>query len=190
MYSKMSFLSVALLILSLISCSPSYNLPEYEKVELLKIDSLVILEVKPKYTLATSCLFFPSPDFIDVKSFETIYPDNLTSKDSIIGGYIAITQLITYPELSKQSMIEGNVMADILIDESGNTVDVKILKSIGGGCEEVVTKALLDTKFNPAKRNKRSVVSISRIVISFKLDEKLKKRFEYKKPDKIKSRKL
>jgi TonB family protein len=59
------------------------------------------------------------------------------SKDSMI---TYMYQNILYPDLAKSKLIEGEVLASFTIDKEGKVQDPKIIKGIGGGCDETVLK--------------------------------------------------
>ena len=46
------------------------------------------------------------------------------------------SQNLVYPEIAKRAEVEGKVILSFVIDKSGNITDIKVLKSIGGGCDE------------------------------------------------------
>lgn len=66
-------------------------------------------------------------------------------------GYEAIYKKIVYPELAKKAGIQGKVYLLVYINESGSVDDVKVVKGIGGGCDEVAIKAVKSAKFTPGK---------------------------------------
>lgn len=67
-----------------------------------------------------------------------------------IGGIEAIYKKIGYPTAARNSGIEGKVYVLIFINEGGDVDDVKVIKGIGGGCEEEVISAVKASKFKPA----------------------------------------
>ena len=87
-----------------------------------------------------------------------------------VGGIKAIQENIIYPEVAKKTGIEGKVFVQAYIDESGKVEKVKILRGIGGGCDEAAVKAVYKTKFTPAKMNGKYVKVQVSIPIVFKLN--------------------
>ena len=67
-----------------------------------------------------------------------------------IGGIEGIYKKIEYPNVAKMAGIEGKVYVLVFINESGSVDDAKVIKGIGGGCDEAVMKAVKDSKFKPA----------------------------------------
>lgn len=86
-----------------------------------------------------------------------------------IGGLYAIQSKIKYPEAAKNQGIEGKVFIQAFINESGNVDNAKVIKGIGGGCDEVALEAVKQTKFKPGKHNGKPVKVQVSIPIMFKL---------------------
>lgn len=77
-----------------------------------------------------------------------------------IGGYAAIKSKIVYPEIAKQSGIEGRILIWAQIDEEGNVVRMKVMKSLGPKVfDEAAMNAVRDVKWTPAK-NKGELVKV------------------------------
>jgi TonB family protein len=65
---------------------------------------------------------------------------------------------IRYPQMAKESGIQGTVYISFNVDEKGQVSDVKILRGIGGGCdEESVRVVKLMPPWNPGKENGKPV---------------------------------
>jgi TonB family protein len=88
----------------------------------------------------------------------------------VIGGLHSIQTKIKYPEIAKRAGIEGKVYVLTFIDENGNVLNAKIIKGIGGGCDEAALDAVYQTKFNPGKQDGKPVKVQVTIPIMFKLD--------------------
>ncbi len=75
-----------------------------------------------------------------------------------IGGFAAIQKNLQYPEIARKAGVEGRVVVNVLIDEKGNVVDTKILKSLGNnGCDEAAIAAIKSVKWKPAKQRDKPV---------------------------------
>lgn len=86
------------------------------------------------------------------------------------GGLPALFKKIEYPDIAKKARIEGKVYALVFVNENGGVDDVKIIKGIGGGCDEAVIKAVKASKFNPGKNGGAAVKVKLSIPVSFKLN--------------------
>ncbi|AFH50260.1 TonB-like protein [Ignavibacterium album JCM 16511] len=118
--------------------------------------------------------------FCLVISVSSIYSQAEVSSDD---GYLAFAQVmpepaeglpavikkIQYPTIAKQAGLEGKVFVMAYVDEKGNVDDVKVLKGIGGGCEEEVIKVLKSTKFKPGMNNGQPVKVKTSLSFAFKL---------------------
>lgn len=68
----------------------------------------------------------------------------------------AIPTLFPDPALSRAEApagVEGDVVVEITIDEAGNVIETKVLKSIGYGIEDKVVAALHNWHFRPATKD-------------------------------------
>jgi protein TonB len=86
-----------------------------------------------------------------------------------VDGLPAVIKKIQYPTIAKQAGLEGKVFVMAYVDEKGNVDDVKVLKGIGGGCEEEVIKVLKSTKFKPGMNNGQPVKVKTSLSFAFKL---------------------
>lgn len=87
----------------------------------------------------------------------------------LVGGLAAIQKMINYPEIARRAGIEGRVVVQFIIDEEGNVLDPKVVRSIGGGCDEEAIRAVKMAKFIPGKQRGRPVKVSFNLPITFKL---------------------
>lgn len=87
-----------------------------------------------------------------------------------IGGLASIYKHIEYPEMAKKAGLEGKVYLLIYIDETGKVTDVKVLKGIGGGCDEAAVNGIKEVKFTPGKQNGVPVKVKLSLPVNFKLN--------------------
>ena len=65
---------------------------------------------------------------------------------------------IVYPQMAKENNIQGTVYVSFVVDSKGKVTDVKLLRGIGGGCdEEAIRVVKLMPPWNPGKQNGKSV---------------------------------
>lgn len=111
------------------------------------------------------------PEFLSGMSFST-KDKYLIAADvmpEIVGGLYAIQSKIVYPETAKRSGIQGKVFVLAFIDENGDVKEAKIIKGIGGGCDEAAMNAVKQVKFIPGKQEGKPVKVQVTIPILFKL---------------------
>ena len=69
-----------------------------------------------------------------------------------------LTENIKYPQMAKESGIQGTVYVTFVVDEKGRVADVKVLRGIGGGCdEEAVRVVKLMPPWNAGKQSGKPV---------------------------------
>jgi periplasmic protein TonB len=69
-----------------------------------------------------------------------------------------LTENIHYPQMAKESGIQGTVYVTFVIDEKGRVADVKVLRGIGGGCdEEAVRVVKMMPPWNSGKQSGKPV---------------------------------
>jgi len=69
-----------------------------------------------------------------------------------------LVENIVYPKTAKEKGIQGVVYITFVIDESGHVEDVRVLRGIGGGCdEEAVRVVKLMPNWTPGKSEGKNV---------------------------------
>lgn len=86
-----------------------------------------------------------------------------------VNGMAELIKQVKYPEIAKKAGLEGKVFAMAYVDEKGNVTDVKIIKGIGGGCDEEVISVLKKAKFKPGQNKGVNVKVKTSIPFQFKL---------------------
>lgn len=86
-----------------------------------------------------------------------------------VGGLEGVYKKIVYPEIAKKAGLEGKVYLLVYVNENGGADDVKVIKGIGGGCEEAASKVLKDAKYTPGKNKGVPVKVKLSLAITFKL---------------------
>jgi len=65
---------------------------------------------------------------------------------------------IKYPIMAKESGIQGTVYVTFVVERSGAVTDVKILRGIGGGCDEEALRVVKNiAKLEPGKQRGKPV---------------------------------
>ena len=86
-----------------------------------------------------------------------------------VNGMVELIKQVKYPEIAKKAGLEGKVYAMAYVDENGTVTDVKIIKVIGGGCDEEVISVLKKAKFKPGQNKGNNVKVKTSIPFQFKL---------------------
>ena len=83
-----------------------------------------------------------------------------------------LTSNIKYPAVAKENGIEGTVYLGFVVEKDGSITDVKIKRSVGGGCtEEAMRVVKLMPKWKPGKQQGKAVRVAFTIPVKFKLDQ-------------------
>ena len=72
--------------------------------------------------------------------------------------YIYLGNNIKYPVMAKESGIQGKVYVTFVVEKNGSITDVKVLRGIGGGCdEEAIRVVAAMPKWKPGKQRGKPV---------------------------------
>jgi len=84
--------------------------------------------------------------------------------------YSFIGKNIDYPRMAKESGISGRVFVTFVVERDGRVTDVKILRGIGGGCDEEAVRVIRAMpKWSPGKQRGKPVRVQYRMPIKFTL---------------------
>lgn len=100
---------------------------------------------------------------------EEEYLLNIEKMPSPVGGLESIMKKIYYPEIAQKTKTEGKVYVLIYISENGDVDEVKLVKGIGMGCDDVAMNAIKKTKFTPGMDKGVAVKSKMSLALTFKL---------------------
>jgi len=78
-----------------------------------------------------------------------------------------------YPEEAKEKQIEGTVYVGFTVEKDGSISDIKVLRGIGGGCDEEAVRIIsMMPNWKPAQQRGKEVRVIYSMPIRFKLNDK------------------
>lgn len=123
-------------------------------------------------TIATLIIFLFSTILIQAQSSDNSDDGYLAFAEVMpepVGGMAELIKQVKYPEIAKKAGLEGKVFAMAYIDEKGNVNDVKIIKGIGGGCDEEVISVLKKAKFKPGQNKGTNVKVKMSVPFVFKI---------------------
>lgn len=81
-----------------------------------------------------------------------------------VEGMPGLIKKIQYPAAAKKTGIEGRVIAMAYINENGGVDDVKIIRGLGGGCDEEVQRVVRESKFKPGYQGGKPINIRSRYI--------------------------
>lgn len=75
-----------------------------------------------------------------------------------------------YPQVAMAQKIEGEVVLEFIVDKHGRVSSIKVLKSLGGGCDEEAVRVVSKMKgWKPAQKNGMEVATYFILPIRFEL---------------------
>ncbi len=91
-----------------------------------------------------------------------------------VGGmetfYKHIANQIKYPTLARQNGIEGRVFVQFIVDKEGKLTNAKVVKGIGGGCDEEAVRILANAPaWNPGLQRGKPVNVRMILPVTFKI---------------------
>ena len=75
----------------------------------------------------------------------------------LIGGLASLQKKVKYPEMARRAAIEGRVTIQFIVNEKGRVENPKVIRGIGGGCDEEALKAVMTARFKPGMQRGRPV---------------------------------
>ena len=107
----------------------------------------------------------PPPPAEDEEDFFTV----VENMPELIGGLAGLQSSITYPEMARKAGIEGRVFLQFIVNERGEVENPRVIRGIGGGCDEEALKAIQKAKFKPGLQRGRPVRVQYNLPVVFKL---------------------
>ena len=129
------------------------------------------IEVRPDQPAPAYVPVIPEvePEPIEEKIFTFVeeYPE-------FPGGDKALREFIlnnlNYPEIARKSGITGTVYVQFVVEKDGSISDVKVVRGIGGGCDEEAVRVVKSMpKWKPGKQRGQPVRVYFTLPIEFKL---------------------
>jgi periplasmic protein TonB len=69
-----------------------------------------------------------------------------------------LSENIRYPQMARESGIQGTVFVTFVVETDGSVTDVRVLRGIGGGCDEEAIRVIRAMpKWNPGRQRGRPV---------------------------------
>ncbi len=88
----------------------------------------------------------------------TIVEERPTPVGGLKAFYDYVSQNLKYPAMARRMGLEGRVFVQFVVEKDGSLTDIKVVKGIGGGCDEEAVRVLSNApKWNPGKQRGRPV---------------------------------
>lgn len=74
-----------------------------------------------------------------------------------------------YSEEARKAKFQGTVLLSIIVDETGKTRDIKVLRALGLGLDEKAIEAVMKWRFRPAFKDGKAVPVAANVEVNFRL---------------------
>ncbi len=81
----------------------------------------------------------------------------------------AMQAAVEYPSAARQAGIEGRVIVQFVVDETGAVTDPFVVRGIGGGADEEAIRAVQTLRFEPAQKDGKAVKVNMTLPVTFRL---------------------
>lgn len=85
------------------------------------------------------------------------------------GGLAGLQKKINYPEMARKAGIEGTVSIQFIVNKEGKVEDPRVLRGIGGGCDEEALRVVKEAEFEPGRQRGKPVRVQYSLPIRFQL---------------------
>jgi protein TonB len=85
------------------------------------------------------------------------------------GGLGELQRKVKYPEMARRAGIEGRVTVQFIVNENGQVENPRVIRGIGGGCNEAALEAVKQANFTPGMQRGRPVRVQYSLPIVFRL---------------------
>ncbi|HET8866407.1 MAG TPA: energy transducer TonB [Gracilimonas sp.] len=109
----------------------------------------------------------PPPDEEDVEEDFFVVVEQMPV---LIGGMGELQASVEYPEMARRAGIEGRVTVQFIVNEQGKVENARVVRGIGGGCDEEALKAVQQAEFEPGMQRGRPVRVQYALSINFRLE--------------------
>ena len=70
----------------------------------------------------------------------------------LIGGLGNLQKQVKYPEMARRAGIEGRVTVQFIVSETGSVICPRVIRGIGGGCDESALEVVKKARFIPGSQ--------------------------------------
>lgn len=85
------------------------------------------------------------------------------------GGLASLQKKINYPDMARKAGIEGKVIIQFIVNEQGQVEDPRVIRGIGGGCDDEALRVVKQAEFEPGRQRGEPVRVQYSLPITFRL---------------------
>lgn len=136
---------------------------------------VIVIHTQPdpdSYNTVLQALGMEPIDTSELESFES--EDAFTVVEQmpeLIGGLVPLQASIQYPEMARRAGIEGRVYVQFVVNEEGDVENPRVIRGIGGGCDEEALRVVREAKFEPGMQRGEPVRVAYSLPFVFRLGE-------------------
>lgn len=117
---------------------------------------------------------YEAPEIIDDEVVEQEIFQIVEEMPSFPGGEAKLMEYVSknikYPQIARETGIQGRVFVGFVVEPDGSISNVKLLRGIGGGCDEEAMRVIKSLpKWKPGKQRGKAVRVSYQIPVFFKL---------------------
>lgn len=112
---------------------------------------------------------FPASSTIDTVKEKSDFFVVVETMPILQGGFEELQKNVEYPEDARRAGIEGRVIVQFIVDENGQVENPRVIRGIGGGCDEAALEAVAQAKFAPGMQRGQPVRVQYSLPIVFRL---------------------
>jgi len=111
------------------------------------------------------------PSLTEIEETHTIIEDVAEFPGGELARFRFLSNNLRYPQLAREKKIQGTVYLEFFVEPDGSLTDIKVIKGIGGGCdEEALRVTSIMPKWKPATQKGKAVRIRFNMAIKFVLD--------------------
>jgi len=116
-----------------------------------------ILEIDAEFDIDEVIELPPAPAQPKEEEEEEDFFIAVEQMPELIGGLAELQRKISYPDMARRAGIEGKVVVQFIVNEDGTVEDPRVIRGIGGGCDEEALRAVSEAKFKPGRQRGEAV---------------------------------
>jgi TonB family protein len=99
-----------------------------------------------------------------------VYQARVKVKNELYANSMDVAIFAKYPSMARENNITGRVIVSFVVEKNGDLTDIKVLRGIGGGCDEEAVRVLKTApSWKPGIQNGRPVRVAYTMPIFFQL---------------------
>lgn len=127
----------------------------------IEVENDLIIDAEANQLTAFEIYTPPAPqveDEIQENEIFTVVEEQPTFPGGEAARLKFLQENIVYPQIAKESGIQGTVYVAFVVERNGSVTDVRIMRGIGGGCDEEAVRVVKNMpKWSPGKQRGKPV---------------------------------